>query len=60
MVRDFATIAEEEAKMDYMVEQPINQDKKTSEALEWQDTFSLRNDSDDGEVSGNELVGSQA
>jgi hypothetical protein len=52
MVRDFVTIAEEEAEMDYEDEQFANQDRTTSEAVE--DTLSLEHISDDGEVSGDE------
>jgi hypothetical protein len=52
MVRDFVTIAEEEAEMDYEDEQFTNQDRTTSEVVE--DTLSLKHISDDGEVSGDE------
>jgi hypothetical protein len=54
MVRNFITVAEEEAEMDYVDEQPNNQDKTTSEAVAWQDTM-LRGDvSDGGEISGDD------
>jgi hypothetical protein len=46
MVRDFITIAEEEAEMDYKDEKFANQDRTTSEAVE--DTLSLEHISDDG------------
>ena len=60
MVRDFISIDEEEAEMDYMDKQPANQDKTTSEAVEWQDTISLGHVSDNGEVSGDkEMLSSQ-
>jgi hypothetical protein len=58
MVRDYVTVAEEEVEMDYIDEEPANQDKTMSEAVEWQDMLS-----DGGEVSGDdevEVLGSQA
>ena len=37
MVREFATVAEEEEDMDYLDEQHANQDQTTSEAVGWDD-----------------------
>jgi hypothetical protein len=58
MVCDYVTVAKEEVEMDYIDEEPANQDKTMSEAVEWQDMLS-----DGGEVSGDdevEVLGSQA
>ena len=46
MVRDFATVAEEEEDMDQLDEQLANQDQTTSEAVGWGE-----DDLSDGQVS---------
>jgi hypothetical protein len=57
MVRDYATVAEEEAELDDMDEQPANQDKTTSEAIVWEDDLLAERLSDDGDnIGGDEMV----
>ena len=45
MVRDFATVAEEEEDMDHFDVQDANQDQTTSEAVRWEEDLS------DGQLS---------
>jgi hypothetical protein len=48
MVRDFLSIAEEEAELDYMDEQPTNQDSTPIEVVDADDDIAWEGVSDDG------------
>ena len=63
MVREFVSVADEEAKLDNLDAQPTNQDQTTSEAVEWEDELMAGRLSDGGDIGDDdemETLGVQA
>ena len=56
MVREFVSVADEEAELDYLDTQPTNQDQTTSEAVEWEDELMAGQLSDGGDIGNDDEV----